>query len=45
VIETVSAQASETFPVFENQFALCCRPRLVVKLVTQKLSSVFFCHT
>jgi len=42
-IETVSVQQAETFEVLYNQFALCCRPKLAVKLITQKLSSVLFC--
>jgi hypothetical protein len=41
--KTVSAQQAETFEVLENQFVLCGRPKLVVKLITQKLSSVLFC--
>ena len=42
-IKTVSARQAETFGVLYNQFALCCRPKLIVKLITQKLSSVLFC--
>jgi hypothetical protein len=33
VIETVSAQQPETFQFFENQFALCCLLKLLVKLI------------
>jgi hypothetical protein len=45
VVETVSAQQAEALPVCEDQFALCCCPKLVVKLVTQKLSNMLFCHS
>ena len=43
-IKTVSARQAETFGDLYNQFALCCRPKLIVKLITQKLPSGLFCH-
>jgi hypothetical protein len=39
-IKTVSARQTESLEVLWNQDALCCRPKLVVKLIAQKLSSV-----
>ena len=39
-IKTVSARQTEILEVLWNQDALCCRPKLVVKLIAQKLSSV-----
>ena len=42
-IKTVSARQAEVFGVLYEQFALCCRPKFIMKLITQKLSSVLFC--
>jgi hypothetical protein len=42
-IETVSARRAKAFGVLQNQFPLCCRPK-ILKIIAQELWRLPFCQ-